>query len=610
MTEKAENIAYNPAAPAPERYDAGVELAERYRPSNQLFPSGDMQKALEYFSDGLAEREVFMKAAWQKDALNTRDKAAKSEGMKSVYLDDMQIFASGDYYEKPTPMGFDAMRAMVEQTPILNAIIGTRIRQVALFTQISEDGGRGFEIRHQDKRQKLSGAQLQQSKDLAKFMLNCGFESNPRKRKILKRDNLTQFMAKSVRDSLTMDSAPIETEFKRNRDNGIDGFYAVDGETIRLCTEAGYDGDDAIFAVQVLEGQMRTTYTHDELIYEVRNPRTNVDVVGYGYAETELLVRTVTGFLNAMTYNIKGFDSNSIPKGILSLIGDYGTEDLAAFKRMWNATMRGVENRWSMPVMTAKDPASKATFQPIDVEFNEMHFAKWISFLVAIACGIYAIDPSEINFESFAAGTSTMSGDDTKEKLANSKDKGFKPLMAYYESMFSDFIIADFSEDLCFRWVGMDDQNEELVDKKDVAALTWGEYRAKLGYDSVKGDEDMDGAPMNPSLLSAWQAMRQMKQQNEMADKQMQAQQAAGAGGDDEPDFGDDGPDDGGAQPADGSMPAGARPADGSMPAGAGGEAPPDSTPEKEPGNEFGQSPAADSEEFGKALMIYDFGVV
>jgi hypothetical protein len=44
-------------------------------------------------------------------------------------------------------------------------------------------------------------------------------------------------MAKSVRDTLTMDAAPIETEFKRARDLGLDGFYAVDGASVRLCTE-------------------------------------------------------------------------------------------------------------------------------------------------------------------------------------------------------------------------------------------------------------------------------------------------------------------------------------------------------------------------------------
>jgi xanthosine utilization system XapX-like protein len=44
-----------------------------------------------------------------------------------------------------------------------------------------------------------------------------------------------------------------------------------------------------------------------------------------------ILVQLVTGFLNAMTYNLSYFDKNAIPKGMLHLTGDYSNDDLAAF---------------------------------------------------------------------------------------------------------------------------------------------------------------------------------------------------------------------------------------------------------------------------------------
>jgi len=140
-------------------------------------------------------------------------------------------------------------------------------------------------------------------------------------------------MAKLVRDSLVMDSCAIETEYKRDRKMGMDGLTAVDGETIRLTSIDGYRGDEDIFAVQVIDGRICTAYTHDDLIYEPRNPRSDVLLAGYGMAETELLVRTVTGFLNAMTYNIDGFSKNAIPKGVLHMSGDYSQDDLVAFRR-------------------------------------------------------------------------------------------------------------------------------------------------------------------------------------------------------------------------------------------------------------------------------------
>lgn len=183
-------------------------------------------------------------------------------------------------------------------------------------------------------------------------------------------------MTKHYADSLMMDSAPIETEMKRDKSLGIDGFYAVDGATIRLCTEAGYDGDDSIYALQVVEGRIVTAYPHDSLVYEVRNPRTDVRLAGYGMAEPELLVRVVTGFLNALSYNLAGFDKNAIPKGMLNLVGDYADEDLAAFKRMWNATVRGVDNSWALPVMVSKDKDGGATFTKFGADYDEIAFAK------------------------------------------------------------------------------------------------------------------------------------------------------------------------------------------------------------------------------------------
>ncbi|MBV9201317.1 MAG: hypothetical protein JOY83_16635 [Alphaproteobacteria bacterium] len=114
----------------------------------------------------------------------------------------------------------------------------------------------------------------------------------------------------------------------------------------------------------------------------MRNPRADVRLAGYGLGEPELLIRVVTGFLNAMSYNIAGFDQNAIPKGILQLTGDYGAEDLAAFRRYWNAMVKGINNAWALPVLTSKDPDGKATFTPFNVEFNEMHFSKWMTLLL------------------------------------------------------------------------------------------------------------------------------------------------------------------------------------------------------------------------------------
>ncbi|ATI15653.1 portal protein [Bordetella phage vB_BbrM_PHB04] len=535
MTDTAAKIAYNDAAPADERRDAQTELQKA-----ALDPASvnveRMLPMVEFMRDQYEQQE-FAKALAKPNIIPFPSRAVreKEPGMQSVWLDDRQFALVGDWYERPTAFSFQNMRAMVDQTPILSAVIFTRLRQIDRFCRVQGAGkGPGFRIALKDDKAKAGEEENQSILLLQDFFLNCGWEAKPRQRMRLKRDNFSGFMAKLVRDSLTMDSAPIETEWKRDKTLGLDGLYAVDGGTIRLCSEDGYRGDDEIFSLQVVEGNIRSVYTYDDLIYVPRNPRTDVTVGGYGFAETELLVRTVTGFLNAFTYNTKFFDSNQIPKGLLHLTGNYDDKDLAAFRRYWNAMVKGINNAWTLPVMISKDQESKASFENFGVEVNEIMFAKWMTFLTSIICAIYGIAPDEINFESFTAGTSSLSGDDTEEKLANSKDKGLRPLLSYFENLFSDFIVAEFSDKYVFRWTGLDEEDEQRAFERQKLAMTWDEMRAIDGLDPVGGK--IGTAPINPSLIGVWQAENQAQEQ----DFGQPGQGQPGAPGDDDDDDGED----------------------------------------------------------------------
>lgn len=533
MTDTVQSIAFDAAAPAHERQDAQREIQKSYAPKS----AGDLLPM-----DAVADMVEGVRASFEETAFlkainpqvvpfpSERSKSGKP-GMQSVLVDDWSISIQGDYWEKPGMLSFQSMRTMVDQTPVLNAVMLTRIRQVQRFCQIAESGDDmpGFEIRHADRHHQVTESERESIQLLNRFMVNCGWEFSPRKRKRLRRDSLSQFMAKAVRDSLTMDSCAIETEMKRDRNLGIDGFYSVDGATIRLCSENGYRGDDELFAIQVVDSRISTAYTYDDLIYEARNPRSDVRVCGYGLSETELMIRVVTGFLNAMTYNIKGFDSNSIPKGMLHLTGNYDDKDMAAFRRYWNAMVKGVNNAWSLPVMVSKDQESKASFERFGVDFNEMHFSKWMTFLTSIICAIYGMSPAEINFDSFSGGnTSPLSGGDTAEKLAASKDSGLRPLLSYFQSLFTDFIIGDFSDKYVFRWTGLDPEDAARKFERAKLTLTVNEMRAEDGRDALPGP--MGDAPVNPSLVGVWSQMQQAGQAEQGGEDQ--------GGEDEEEDYG------------------------------------------------------------------------
>lgn len=510
--DTAQHVAFDQTAPQLERTEALAELQKAHAPrslSDMLLPPDQLREVYDYIQDsGFSEM-----AKAQVIQFPTKERKG-SKGPSSVQLDDFQITLQGDYWEKPSAFGFDSMRQMVAQTPVLNAVIMTRIRQVQRFCRINESGeGPGFTVRHVEKDHQPTKSEKESIALLNKFLQNCGWEFNPRARKRMKRDSFPQLIGKMVRDSLTMDSAAIETEFKRDKAQGLDGLYAVDGATIRLCTEHGYQGDDEIFALQVIQGRICTAYTHDDLIYEPRNAQSDVLCAGYGLGETELMVRVVTGFLNAMTHNIKGLSDNAIPKGLLHLTGNYDDKDLMAFKRYWNGMVKGINNAWSLPVMISKDQESKASFENFGISFNEMYFGKWMTFLTSIICAIYGMSPAEINFDSFSGGnTSPLGGSDTSEKLAASKDSGLRPILSWLENTLSDFVISDFSDKYVLRFTGLDEEDAKVKEERSRLVLTVDEIRAQQNL-GKHPDPKLGGAPVNPSLIGPWMQFQQAEQQ-------------------------------------------------------------------------------------------------
>lgn len=569
-TDVARRVAFDPRAPQDERRDAMGELTKAYAPrslSDLLLPPSELRPVIDYINQSLEESEFQKSLASNVVPFPSKNARERSRGMQSVRLDELQVTQMQEYWERPSMFPFDAMREMVDQTPILSAIVMTRVRQVQRFCQINESGeGPGFTIRHVDKDHQATASEQESMRLLSKFISNCGWEFRPRERKKLYREAFPQFMAKLTRDSLTMDSAPIETEMRRDPRLGIDGFYAVDGATIRLATEAGYQGDDRIFAVQVVQGRISAAYNYDQLIYEPRNPTSSVLQAGYGIAEPELLVRVVTGFLNALTLNIRGFDHNAIPKGVLHLSGDYDEADLKAFKRYWNAQVKGVNNAWTLPVMVGKDADSKVQFESFGEGFNEMYFSKWMTFLTSLACAIYGISPSEINFDSFTGGnTSALSGSDTEEKLTASKDSGLRPILSYAQGLMTDYVISSFSDKYVFRWTGLDDDDAEWRKERVKLVSTVDEMRADLGMDRYP-DQSLGGAPVNPSLVGPWSQAQQAAQQppEDFGD----AGDGSDAGGDQQPGGGQPGGQPGGEEGAPGGQPGGGSPGGPGAPGG------------------------------------------
>lgn len=528
MSSSPRNVHMNLSAPMPERRDALAALQWEHRPTASDMPHmHDVQSLVDVCLQSYETNPIMTKGGIPSNASTAFGYGRPSDrgpgGAHSILVSDragLGMVGHGGYRMRPSLFQAEQLRLMVEHTPLLNAVIGRRERTVMRFLRPAErDRDVGFEIRREDDERPLRVNDSAEERLLTKFVLHSGSEFHPIRMRQLRRDTLTAFVKKSVRDLLTLDAWAIETVMSRNRKQ-LAGYYAVDAGTIFLASEEGYMGDDQVVAVQLIQGMATTTYTAEELIYLSMNPRTDILHHGYGYPPTEMIVRVVTGYLNALTYNLRGFDSNSIPKGILTLFGSYGERELIAFKQQWNAMVSGVNNAWKLPVLTSDGKEAAAHFEKLGVEFNEMYFAKWMVLLTSIVCAIYGMDPSEVYSESFTAGRSSLSGSDRAEALADARDTGLEPLLTFIENAFTDHLLPRVMPGYKFRFFGLQPVDRDWRKEMIKMTSTVNEAREADGREP-HADPIIGNAPLNPSLSSIYYQIVQ---------KQLAAQDQAQAG--------------------------------------------------------------------------------
>lgn len=231
-----------------------------------------------------------------------------------------------------------------------------------------------------------------------------------------------------------------------------------DGATFYLAAPGNAKG---AYAYQVSVGMAEVDFSFEQLSIFQRNLSPSLERRGYARSELEKSIDTMTNFLHALAYTREGMDNNAIPRGILTVYGQYDRRTKEAFVNAWANKVRGVQNAHGLPVLFSANGQAAAGYTQTGQAFTEMAFAKWISLQTAIMCAIYGMDPKEIGMEGWQQGTtSSLGGDDTKEKIAASQDKGLQPLLSDFEGLISDDVVARFSPDYRAVFTGKDPVDE------------------------------------------------------------------------------------------------------------------------------------------------------
>ena len=517
------------------------------------------------------------------------DEAAR--GMRSMMFDPLAIQYAMGFKDRKYSLTYDVLKRIPHQVSVISAILQTRCNQVASFSvPYRSSKAVGFVIKHKDPTHLTTKSEQEFIKDLETFIYNCGNpKPNPYNRN--KRDDFESFLKKIVRDSLQYDQACVEVIPDRK---GIPyEFMAVDAATIRIAASDTPFGPNSTWHtrpmnysnrmlgelensplrhpyrsmqlyeqaqsmsketafVQVINGQIESLYKREDMIFGVRNPRTDIYIQGYGYGELEQLITTVTAHLYAEEYNRRFFSQGSAPKGILNFKGDSMTPDmLEGFRRQWRANLEGVENSWRTPILQSEQGLEWIDLNPTN---KDMEYNAWIEYLIKITCAVFLIDPAEINFDLKGGVSQTPLFESSQEwKLKASRDRGLKPLLRFLAKMINENIISKIDDHFVFDFAGL----EELTEQEKHTLRTE-QVSSYLTLNEVRRSDDLPDlehgdVPMNPTYIQVMQQKVQAEQQAQQMEmqeaQQEQAQaaqeQAAGAegGGGGEPGMGD--PDDG-----------------------------------------------------------------
>jgi hypothetical protein len=404
-----------------------------------------------------------------------------SQGPRATVLDVLSLIQNRDFTEPHTGgTGYLAatdLRRMAK-IPVVAAILGTRINQIASYCSPQEDPDEpGFVLKPKTK----DAEQDRKAHDrLEAWLRNAGLDGYG--------VGLERLVRQTMRDSLTLDALAVEIVPNRL---GFPAYLVpVDAATIRRTTASAQTiapTDDQF--VQVINDQPVARFSSQQLIYAARNIPTDVTAAHYGESELTSLVRTITTLANNESFNAGKLSQGGTSKGVLVVQSETADKtQFDAFKRDFREAIRNASSYWRPPVLqTGKD--AKVEWVELDRSERDQEFGKLYDHLVRLACAVYYIAPEEIGWTAQSSSGTTFESR-IEGRLYASYKKGLKPLLTFLADTLNRNVIRRLDDRFELRFVGgLSSRREtsEIIDKEVRTYRTVAEVRAERGLPYLRG---------------------------------------------------------------------------------------------------------------------------
>lgn len=346
-------------------------------------------------------------------------------------------------------ISFAQLRALADGYDLLRLVIETRKDQIEAFD---------WEIVPLDEKAKAD--QLKSDIKTATSFLE---------RPSLEHDWST-WLRMSLEDLFVLDAWAIYP--RMNRGGKIASLDLIDGATLkRVIDETGRTPlpPDPAFQ-QVLKGIPAVDYTSDDLIYFMRNPRTNRI---YGYSPVEQIITTINIAIRRQISQLQYYTEGNIPEAIVGVDSTWTMSQVMEFQTWFDNTLSG-------------DSAArrKMTFIPGDA--SKLQFTKdpklkdeYDEWLARIVCYSFSLPPTAFVRQQNRA---------TAEQASDSaKEEGLLPLLTFLTRRMN-FILHTILKlpNVQFRW-----KMSQQLDAKTQAAVD--DIKIKNGSRSIDEVRERDG---------------------------------------------------------------------------------------------------------------------
>ena len=236
---------------------------------------------------------------------------------------------------------------------------------------------------------------------------------------------------------------------------------------------------------QVLHGLPAVDYTNEELLYFMRNPRTNRV---YGYSPVEQVIMTVNIAMRRQLHQLQFYTEGSVPEAFSGVPENWNMDQIAKFQQYWDTMMEGNTAQRRKVKFIPMD-AAKMQFPKQDV-LKDL-FDEW---LARIICFAFSISPTALVKETNRATANSAQETALKE--------GLVPLLNWLKRLFDRLLKEVYgTPNLEFKWAmqkDLDPLTQAQVDQIYVITkvCTPDEVRERLGLDPLTQEQQ---ELLNPS---------------------------------------------------------------------------------------------------------------